>query len=203
MTIKLKLKMVLLVSLLLIISCGTSGNANYFVRKDVKKFKINSIAILDFEDNNSENYKSYFPEATKVTENAIQSSFLLFGYNIIERNQLKKVLAEQKLQLTGLTNEDRVRIGRLLNADLIVMGSVTAYVQGSTPKDSITKKFEKTHFGFTIKGIDVETGNIIFSGVVSKQIDDILDYTKPIVELVNSEVQRMVEEMRSLGLGVE
>jgi len=44
---------------------------------------------------------------------------------IVEREKLKKVLDEQRLSLSGLTEEDELmRIGRLLTADYLVLGDI-------------------------------------------------------------------------------
>jgi len=44
---------------------------------------------------------------------------------IVEREKLKKVLDEQRLSLSGLTEEDElIRIGRLLTADYLVLGDI-------------------------------------------------------------------------------
>ncbi len=45
------------------------------------------------------------------------------GFAVVERDELAKVIAEHKLQATGLTNEEsRSILGKFLNAELIVTG---------------------------------------------------------------------------------
>jgi hypothetical protein len=42
-------------------------------------------------------------------------------YKVIERRHLSKILEEQKLSMTGLTDSDTVKLGKLLNLDIIVL----------------------------------------------------------------------------------
>ncbi|MDO8722506.1 MAG: hypothetical protein Q7J31_09800 [Syntrophales bacterium] len=42
-------------------------------------------------------------------------------YRVIDRRHLKTILEEQKLSTTGLTESDTVRLGKLLNLDIIVL----------------------------------------------------------------------------------
>lgn len=44
---------------------------------------------------------------------------------IVERSQIDRVIQEQGFQMTALTNEDVVRIGRILNLQKMVVGDVT------------------------------------------------------------------------------
>lgn len=46
------------------------------------------------------------------------------GYTIVERNQVDKVLREQGLQGTNLTESDMVQLGKILNVNKIVVGDV-------------------------------------------------------------------------------
>jgi WD40 repeat protein len=43
---------------------------------------------------------------------------------LIERNQIKKVLDEMKYQMAGLTTSDAVTVGKQLNAEYIMLGSI-------------------------------------------------------------------------------
>jgi len=54
-------------------------------------------------------------------------------YNFVDRRHLKNILDEQKLSLSGITDSDTVKLGKILNLDIIVLrvwyeGSVTTKV---------------------------------------------------------------------------
>ena len=46
------------------------------------------------------------------------------GFRVIERKQLNKILAEQKLSLSDITMEDDKEVGQILNVDAIILGTV-------------------------------------------------------------------------------
>ena len=56
-----------------------------------------------------------------------------YKYNFVDRRHLKNILEEQKLSMTGLTDNETVKLGKLLNLDIIVLrvwydGSITTKV---------------------------------------------------------------------------
>ena len=46
------------------------------------------------------------------------------GYTMIERTQIDRIIDEQKLQRSSLTESQMVRVGQLLNLSKIVIGDV-------------------------------------------------------------------------------
>lgn len=130
------------------------------------------VAVLPFNIEGIEgNYKNTITEF-------VQSAFLKHStYTVVERNQIQKILNEQKFQETGLT-ENAVTIGKLLSVNFVVVGNLSKI---------------KDKFTFIVKLIDVTTGNIVKSEKKSaevsfKNVDDIL--IDPIVQLMFSTKQR-------------
>ena len=78
------------------------------------------VAILDFESIGSEEHLGKAVSEIMRTE--------LIGtrqFRVVERSQINKVLSEQDFQKSGVINESTaVEIGKLLGADLIIIGSV-------------------------------------------------------------------------------
>lgn len=58
---------------------------------------------------------------TYILESKLSNSSQLY---LIERNQIEKVVSELKYQLSGLTKSDAVEIGKQLNAEYILIGSI-------------------------------------------------------------------------------
>lgn len=86
-------------------------------------------------------------------------------YRVVERNQLEKILKEHKLRDTGIINTDEtVKIGKILDAQTIVLGS-------------ITKMGEK--YTLNVRFVDIETGVAKFAKKVSgkgeEKIPDMID----------------------------
>lgn len=67
------------------------------------------------------------PQLAKALSESFKSSIANYSYiNVVERDKIEKVIKEQRLQLSGLTSPDNaVEIGKILNAQKIITGSVT------------------------------------------------------------------------------
>jgi TolB-like protein len=125
--------------------------------------KIKSIVVLPF----SETYKSatdilFGPVNSKdvIAESVDVFSMELFdaGINVIDRTLLDKVLSEQKLSLSGLMeNQDYQKIGKLVNADVILWGSI-----------SLVKQIGKRRGEISVRLIDVGTGTVVYTSIGEK-----------------------------------
>ena len=81
------------------------------------------IAILDLEQIGLTQQ-----EATILTQRLTTKLISLNKYQVVERNNMDKILKEQKFQHSGCTDaECAVEIGQLLNSDYIVTGSVNKF----------------------------------------------------------------------------
>lgn len=78
------------------------------------------VAILNFEA------KGLQQEVADIGLNSLSNSLANFGYiTLIERKQIESVLKEQQFQLSDLTDDKTsVQIGKLLNADLVLLCSI-------------------------------------------------------------------------------
>ena len=64
-------------------------------------------------------------QITRVTRSDRYKKKLGYSYKIIERSQMDKILDEMEFQSSGCTDEEcAVEIGKVLNAEHIVIGSV-------------------------------------------------------------------------------
>jgi curli biogenesis system outer membrane secretion channel CsgG len=75
-------------------------------------------------------------------------------FEVVERRQLDKILAEQNLSLTGLI-ENPVAVGKLVKADVMVTGTVKTMFKGNAGGYKIISA--------SIKGVYMETGVTIWS----------------------------------------
>ena len=91
-------------------------------------------------------------------------------YQIIERDQLQKVLKEQRLSLSGALNEgSAAEVGRLLGLDVIIMGSVSystidekgTTLLGLASSSGSTCLTRKVTAKGTMKMVSVETAQIV------------------------------------------
>jgi hypothetical protein len=86
------------------------------------------------------------------------------GFTVVERAQLEKVLAEQRLQLTNGDDQTALRIGKLAGAKAVVLGEVSRVKQGPqwTPQNGSGYQSEVT---LSLRLVDGETGIVLFTGL--------------------------------------
>ena len=90
----------------------------------------------------------------KVTDIFVSELSMIPIINVVERYRLKNIIEEQALGQTGIIdNEAAAKIGKIVGADAITVGSIHVYKEGS-PK----------YFGLSFRVVDVESGVIIWSG---------------------------------------
>lgn len=78
------------------------------------------LAVLEFEP------KNVTPETAETVTELIRTSLFNTGrFTVVEREQVQQILQEQQFQSTGLTDmKEAVEIGRLLNVQKLLLGSV-------------------------------------------------------------------------------
>ncbi len=70
-------------------------------------------------------------------------------FNVVEKQNMEKILAEQAFQQTGCTNEGcAVKLGKLLNVKVMIVGSFGKLL---------------TEYFVTIRVIDVQTGESVYA----------------------------------------
>ena len=73
---------------------------------------------------------------------------------IVERQRIEKILEEQSISISGITEQKSIRIGKLLAANVVILGLI--------PEWTFWDKENKGCLEIILKGIDVESGAIIF-----------------------------------------
>jgi TolB-like protein len=87
---------------------------------NISKLTNKKVAVADFTDIYGNEIEEGKLLAEQVTTKLSQNPSLV----VVERKQLQKVLSEQKLELSGATESDNQNIGKLLNVDAIVSGTI-------------------------------------------------------------------------------
>lgn len=110
------------------------------------------------------NYESAGKDGGRIVAGLLSSELSAIPQlELVERGLLEKVMAEQSLQMTGITSsETAVEVGRLVGAEAVIVGDLTDYVYWSNllgAGSTIT---------FTIRMVDVENGRILMSSTVSR-----------------------------------
>jgi len=119
------------------------------------------LAVIDFVPNNVTKYLARAVSENINTELAKKSQY----FDVIERSRIKSIVAEQGLQMTGITDsKSAVKMGKLLSAKKILVGTVSKI--GNV-------------FTMTVRVIDVETGRVKFAeSERCTKVDDIDDASR-------------------------
>ncbi|MDY6790417.1 MAG: CsgG/HfaB family protein [Thermodesulfobacteriota bacterium] len=109
------------------------------------------------------------------------------GLVLIERLQLRKILEEQQLHLTGIIDEKTVvKIGKLMGANILVVGGF----QKMNDQIRLTARF-----------VDVETGGILQTAKVTGKMDEIFELQDRIVAKLakNLNIELKKQEIAKIG----
>lgn len=68
------------------------------------------------------------------------------GYALVERTRVQRILEEYKIQVSSMTEEQRVNLGKILNVSIIIIGDVNCTLQ---------------QYNVDVRAVNVETGEII------------------------------------------
>ena len=99
------------------------------------------LAIVGFEA------KGVSQDVADVAMSSIANALANFDYiTLVERRQIETILKEQQLQLSGLTEAQSVNVGKLVEADMILIGNA-----GKLGSSVV----------FSVKLISVETGKVL------------------------------------------
>lgn len=95
---------------------------------------------------------------------ALTTAFLGLGFNIIERNELVRLLSEQKLSLTGiLESSDYYKLGNIANIDNIIIVNSKEMMDGSVAQA-------------VVKIIAIQSGKVIASSTYFQPRPNTNDY---------------------------
>ena len=148
----------------------------------IKSMQHTNVALLPFIYNKSDGTEADFQKT--VTENyrgSFETYFIKTGFDIIDRDQIDKLLAEQQFGMSGISRDNQKKIGKLLNADTIVIAQINNYdmvpVTGTDPisKGQLSPSGDKKYNGYialTLKAIHVETGVLLWKMNLSATITD-------------------------------
>ncbi|OGF50392.1 MAG: hypothetical protein A2231_02545 [Candidatus Firestonebacteria bacterium RIFOXYA2_FULL_40_8] len=150
------------------------------IKVDVKLpdgMKKMAIAVLDLEG------KNISSETTLYASELLRSKlFKARLYDVVERNNMDKILKEQSFQLTGCTSSEcAVEVGKILNAYYVVMGNII--------------KLENS-ISIQVRFVDVEKGNIVMAEETTCKNEDGLG------EAISVMVNKISEQINITGKDV-
>ncbi|WCL47703.1 CsgG/HfaB family protein [Leptospira sp. GIMC2001] len=143
--------------LTLSISCSTISTS----KTKAQVPPVRKVAVLNFDMNNA-NWGAEF------SDSFVHRLLKYSRWEIIEREQIFKILNEQKLSRSGVIDtETSTKIGRILGVDAIIVGRGTALNYVSVDKQPINYLVDT----FSMKVVLVESGSILLQSRKSPGTD--------------------------------
>jgi TolB-like protein len=121
-------------------------------RVDVNK-KMKKIAVLPFDVKGAD-------WGDEFSDSIIHQFFKSSAVEVVEREAIERILKEQRLSMSGLIDDTQVvKIGKLLGADVIVLGRGSALRHHSAKGTEVPNLIDT----FSLKAISVEKGELLFT----------------------------------------
>lgn len=145
-----------------------------------------SVAVLDFESMGTEDYLG--KAVSEIMRTALVSNK---SYRVVERAQISKALSEQKFQKSGIIDDkSAVELGKVLGADLIVVGSVVKIGNAYTINSRmIDVKTGEAKLGKNVTGNDLN----LLTSMSDELVDNLFKTGR------NSEKRESHENIRKTG----
>jgi len=148
-----KITLMLAGIILLTVSCTSLEKDLYF--KETTGFKKNiRLAVIPFAD--ASNAKN---SGINVSDALTNELIKIRNWEIVERTQIMKVIKEQSFEITGMTEQDYSKLGKLTNVDYFIAGSLGQY------EHSVDKENDaRIRICINLRFIDTTHGKIIGTG---------------------------------------
>ncbi|MDD5687955.1 MAG: CsgG/HfaB family protein [Elusimicrobia bacterium] len=166
------------------------GCASYVLRPDkvVVSQNIKKIAILEFKDERIEKEKAKYQNPSKIIQEKLIAGLSRDGkFQVIERENIDKIIAEQKFQATGITDvATAVQLGKLANVDAMIFGSITQYGRTIYPRAVLQ---------VTLKVVEVESGVIKSSVELRATKSNWIYPIELLSDVVNAGIEKIVKKI--------
>lgn len=132
---------------------------SYFDKLDSARAPVATIAIMTFSGGPLVEDRLKFRMSDMLITDLVQSG----RFSVVERDRLDAVLAEQKLQSDGLTDvsQTALRLGKLINAELVVFGLVTAVTEQKVDRFSYDEL--RSEVSVDVRVVNAATGQVVIS----------------------------------------
>lgn len=149
----------------------------YSQKEPLKRLK-RRVAVFDFEDKTGHRWHWWTgqPVGQGMADMLVTALVKSGKYQVFERQEIGKIISEQKLGLAGaVTPETAAKVGKLLGVELAVIGSVTEFgykkerVGGRIKGIGVGVKTSVASVGIDVRLINTTTGEILVAENVRKE----------------------------------
>lgn len=160
-----------LLSLLVLSGCFLlERSVNVTVGKAENSLTHGTYAILPFQDKRESRPSDLGYNAVDAMTDAFETEFIGAGFKVVDRRNIQSALDELKFSYEGdVDPNQRKQIGKLTNSDIMVVGKLRTFQNALFQNHEKPDKPSKcTSISFAVKAIDIETGEIIWTGSLTK-----------------------------------
>ncbi len=136
------------------------------ISENFKKFKHKNYLVFQF-DLIDQVYKKkkwviYKDTREKQMTELFETFLMKNRYKIIERGKINTLIKELGFSKKGITENQGLKIGKMLNADAMVFGTISRL--------TFRKKYKTIYIVVSIKSLSVETGELLWKGDIDGTI---------------------------------
>jgi len=186
-------RMFLCLSLLLLIiyGCSHSVSPQINYRCNYRPLlNFNPVAVV-YSVGGSANEKPYAAIA-----DTLEMNLPSLGFRTVSRKEIRSILNEQIFQISGLTEQQLIKLGKMVGARAIIIINVTNYYK-SPDLDLVNIMLginkEGSRVSFFMKMIDAETTNVVWSAFAQFPEDVVATPEMATQVLVNAIMEKMQE----------
>ena len=123
-----------------------------------------NIAVFEIEDVSTEYRKDLGKKVTSLIENSLTR---MNRFNIVDRANLDKYLKEMELQLTGITEEEVIEVGKIYGYSKAITGKITSANVTFDYDIELGSGNIYANVDLILQIVDVETTKILYSSKIS------------------------------------
>ena len=140
---------------------------SYFAKLDSARAPTVVVAVMEFSGGPLVEERLRFRMSDILITALVQAG----RFNVVERDRLDAVLAEQQLQQQGLTDVSAtaLRLGKLLGSELVVFGVVTSATHQKV--DKFSYDLMRSEVAVDIRAVDASTGQVMVSETAKGSAD--------------------------------
>ena len=141
------------------IALPSGWSDGYFDKLDAGRVPTAVVAVMEFTGGPLVEEGLRFRMSDILITDLVRSG----RFDVVERERLDVVLAEQQLQIDGRTDvsQTALRIGKILNAELVVFGLVTSATHQKV--DRFSYDLMRSEVAVDIRAVDASTGRVVIS----------------------------------------
>ncbi|MCK5198772.1 MAG: hypothetical protein KAR21_10495 [Spirochaetales bacterium] len=168
---KRKFSILIIFITILLSSCVTTSAPPVEEKKYTRLPQQVNIGIIEFNNKTKYGARRLSDSALEILTTELTRSG---NFIVVERARMDKILEEMKFQLSGVTTgENAAEIGKILNCEYLLVGSVSNFGVTTEGKDFIIvqQKIQKVKAEVDLRIIEVETGAVIYSAYGKGEIE--------------------------------